>query len=227
MTSRLPFEARALELRVRLLEITDKHNFAIEEAAELFSQCAHRLLNTHEQKEPTKTDRRSPDYRAAQIRTELIAAMKKEGVGLEQAAELFSECAGIVLNRKAVEQAAEAAGLRVDDYDLNRHLQLYYDIYRGRKNLGYISKGWSDPGFRVGDIFSVPVSKLPLLRAQSHKIMRLCVTNGIMVTVNEAERPVQLQMESVIYNEGFNQKTFVKALETLTECVEQVREILS
>lgn len=223
----LPPEARALELRLRLLEITDKHNLAIEEAAELLSQCAHRLLHPDEHKEPAKADRRSPDYRAAQIRAELIAAMKQEGVGLEQAAELFSECAGIVLNRKLVEDIAKAAGLRLDGYDLNRHLQLYYDIYRGRKSLGFICKGWSDPGFRLGDVLAVPKAKLPQLQAQSRKIMRLCVTNGIMVTVDEAERPVMLQMESVIYAEGFNQKTFEKALETLTECVGQVRELLA
>jgi len=29
---------------------------------------------------------------------------------------------------------------------------LYYDITRGRHDMGYIAKGWEDPGFRIGDL---------------------------------------------------------------------------
>lgn len=40
-------------------------------------------------------------------------------------------------------------------------LELYFDILKKDKNIRYISKGWDDPGFRVGDYFEMALSMYP------------------------------------------------------------------
>ena len=78
-----------------------------------------------------------------------------------------------------------------------------------------------------GEIISIPSNTLRLLRENTRKISKLCATNGLVVTVNENETPIGVYLEYVIYREGFNKKTLLKALETLAECVEQVREMFA
>jgi len=46
------------------------------------------------------------------------------------------------------------------------------------------------------------------------------------MTVEEDKNTITLQMEGVIYSEGFNKDTFLKTLETLNECVEKVQELM-
>ena len=172
-------------------------------------------------------NRLPPEDQAKQIRSELHAVMKQHGVSLEKAAELFAQCATMLGTCSELLGVAEAAGLKLGDFKTDEHLELYFNIYRGRETLGFISKGWNDPGFRLGDTLLLPASKLPLLQATSHKISKLCATNGLVVTAHEHRNPVELHLESVIYKEGFNQKVFLQALETLTECAGKVRELLA
>ena len=46
------------------------------------------------------------------------------------------------------------------------------------------------------------------------------------MTVKKTKDSVEIQMDGVIYSDGFNKKTFVSTLETLHECVEKAKELL-
>ena len=168
-----------------------------------------------------------PEDRALKLRVDLFAVMDEHGATLEEAAEMFAQCAGILTNSVEIAEIAKAAGLELRDYRNDEHLELYFSVYRDEKVLGYISKGWDDPGFRMGNIISVLAAQQELLRAHSQRISRLCATNGIIVTANENGDPVELQLESVILKAGFNKKVFLQTLENLTECGDKVRGLLT
>ena len=172
-------------------------------------------------------DKLSPEAQKHKLRFELVEVINKYDLRLEQIAEIFAELSSAMREYLELLEIAKSAKLRLSGFHINKDLGLYFNIYRGRQFLGYISKGWGDPGFRLGEIVLVSVLKLPLLQANSRKISKLCATNGIVVTVKENESPIAVCLEYVIYREGFNKKTLVKALETLTECVEQVHELLA
>jgi hypothetical protein len=93
--------------------------------------------------------------------------------------------------------------------------------------MGYILKGWEDPGFRIGDLIEMEKQKEELFKANAYEILRFCATNGIVMTVEETKDTITLQMEGVIYSEGFNKDTFLKTLGTLNECVEKTQELLA
>ena len=56
--------------------------------------------------------------------------------------------------------------------------------------------------------------------------MKICATNGIGISVEETTDRITLQMDGVIYSEGFNRDTFIKTLGTLHECVQKVRVLV-
>ena len=66
-----------------------------------------------------------------------------------------------------------------------------------------------------------------VLISQISKSRKANATNGIVLTVEETKNTITLQMEGVIYSEGFNRETFLKTLETLNECVEKTQELLA
>jgi hypothetical protein len=125
-----------------------------------------------------------------------------------------------------LETIVKECGLKLSRFITNDELELYYDLKRGRHDMGYISKGWEDPGFRIGDIIEVPKHKMDFFKTNAYQIMKFCATNGISMTVSETKGIIEIQMDGVIYSEGFNKDTFMKTLETLNECVEKTETLL-
>ena len=138
----------------------------------------------------------------------------------------LSQCEAHIRNRKMVEKIAKECGLKLSRFLANDELELYYDLKRGRHDMGYISKGWEDPGFRIGDLIEIEKWKEESFKANAYEILRFCATNGIVMTVEETKDTITLQMEGVIYSEGFNKDTFLKTLETLNECIERAKTLI-
>ncbi len=125
-----------------------------------------------------------------------------------------------------IEKTAEASNLELSGFLVNDGLELYYDLKRGPDQMGYVAKGWKDPGFRTGDVVTIPKSKAAELNACLPQIRKFCAVNGIAMTDRETEESIEIQMDGVIYSEGFNEATFVKTIDTLHECVEKAKELV-
>jgi len=161
------------------------------------------------------------------LRDQIFALLNKKKASFEDALKALSQCEAHIQNRVMVEKIAKECGLKLSRFLSNEELELYYDLKRGRHDIGYISKGWEDPGFRIGDLIEIEKSKEELFKGNAYEILRFCATNGIVLTVEETKDTITLQMEGVIYSEGFNKDTFLKTLETLNECVEKTQELLA
>ncbi len=55
-----------------------------------------------------------------------------------------------------------------------------------------------------------PVSRA-VFKASANAMMRSCATNGIGMTVQEAPSLTEIQLDGVLYSEGFNRETFSRA----------------
>lgn len=161
------------------------------------------------------------------LRDQIFGLLNKKKASFEDALKALSQCEAHIQNRVMVEKIAKECGLKLSRFLVNEELELYFDLKRGRHDMGYISKGWEDPGFRIGDLIEIEKSKEELFKGNAYEILRFCATNGIVLTVEETKDTITLQMEGVIYSEGFNKDTFLKTLETLNECVEKTQELLA
>ena len=160
------------------------------------------------------------------IRDRIFVLLEKNKASFEDALKALSQCEAHIQNRMMVENIATECGLKLSRFLASDELELYYDLKRGRHDMGYISKGWEDPGFRIGDLIDMEKWKEESFKANAYQILRFCATNGIVITVEETKDKITLQMEGVIYSEGFNKDTFLKTLETLNECVQKAQDLI-
>ena len=125
-----------------------------------------------------------------------------------------------------VEGIARDCGLTLAGFLTNDALELYYDIRRGCHGLGFIAKGWDDPGFRIGDLVEIDPWEADAVKANTHHPTRFCATNGIALTVQETLTTLTIQLDGVIYNEGFNRNTFRNTLDSLNACVDKLHTLI-
>ena len=159
------------------------------------------------------------------LRNKILAVLSKSKASVDDMLKALSQCQSHILSRMATEEIARECGLKLARYTSNQDLEFYYDIHKGRHCVGYISKGWKDPGFRIGDVIRIPERKAGLFQVNAYHILRFCAVRGITMTVEETKDAIEVHMDGVIYSDGFNKNTFTKTLETLNECVEKIREL--
>jgi hypothetical protein len=160
------------------------------------------------------------------LRDSIFALLRDSTTSLEEDVVALSHCLAQIRNRAMVGTVARETGLTLAGFLTTDALELYYDIKRGRHNLGFISKGWQDPGFRIGDLVEIGWWDGDVLKANAHHIMRCCATNGIAMTIQEGPLTTTLQLDGVIYSEGFNGATFLQTLDSLDACVEKIHTLI-
>lgn len=139
---------------------------------------------------------------------------------------ILSQCTAQVRNKAIVKRIARECDLTLSGFRSDAALELYFDISHGEREMGYIAKGWADPGFRIGDLIEVTTSKTVTLLTNAFQVMKVCATNGIGISIHETADSIELALDGVIYSEGFNRETFRKTLDTLRECIKEVRVLV-
>ncbi len=160
------------------------------------------------------------------LRDQIFALFKKNKVSSKQAIKALSQCFSHITNRMLVEETVKECGLRLSRFLTNDALELYYDLKQGRHEVGYISKGWDDPGFRIGEIVEIETRKLASLKEHAFELLKFCATNGVTMTIEDQGELIELHMDSVIYSDGFNKSVFEQVLYHLNLCVEKAEELI-
>ena len=128
-------------------------------------------------------------------------------------------------NQKLVWHTLNRCGFRTCGFNTNEHLEVYYDIQtREKHDVGYISKGWEDPGFRVGNVIELPMARIKAKQDQLPALMKHCATRGFAMTGEKlAGDSFEFHLDSVIYADGFNKRVLYKVLECLSDCTDKLR----
>lgn len=112
------------------------------------------------------------------------------------------------------------SGCTTTDFLCNEDLELYYDIARDGEEVAFISKGWDDPGFRLGELVTVSADEI----SRFDEIKRFCDINGVVMSFQENEdSEYEVTFEQVIYSTGFDGRTFAQALSTIIECSNKLK----
>lgn len=132
----------------------------------------------------------------------------------------LSYCRNQFENRVKVTTAVTVSGCTATSFLWNENLEIYCDIERDGEGVAFISKGWDEPGFRLGEIVTVSGGKAGRL----DDAKRFCDANGVVmsVQVNEAS-DYEVALEQVIYSTGFDGRTFAQALSALIKCSEKLK----
>lgn len=171
--------------------------------------------------------RSQPSNNGDLLRTHIFALLNKKNVSPELALNVLAQCQSHVRNRIIIEGIGKECGVTLSGFRTNERLELYYDLKQGRHDAGYISKGWDEPGFRIGEIVEVPTWNNADMKEHLYTLLTFCATRGTMVTIEEKEDSIELHLDSVIYSEGMNRRVFEQVLHYLQECVGKAHELVA
>ena len=160
------------------------------------------------------------------LRNGILAIVNKKGKTLDEVIRALTEAKSFFIDRMQIERIAKESGIKTVDFITTEHLELFYNLMKGRQDIGYVSKGWSDPGFRMGNILKIPEIRRAALQKSIMKIMNLCALSGFAVTIVDKPGYTQLVLDAVVYMEGMNSTVFVKICENLCECVEKIHLLI-
>lgn len=171
---------------------------------------------------------RPSDEKREELVQEILALVAEHELSGEQAETVLLRCLSFIRDERRVDEVAKEIGLSLSGFRTDGVLELYYDIRWKDKDTGYISKGWEDPGFRIGDVIDLDYAGIEMFRRNSDKILNTCATQGVACGVNLIEGDkLELDLSICIYQEGFNAGTVRAALETFDLCVNRAKSFLS
>ena len=61
-------------------------------------------------------------------------------------------------------------------------------------------------------IVKVPKWKIADMKEHMYALLQFCATRGVIVTIEEKEKSIEMQLDSVIYLEGLNKRVFEQVL---------------
>jgi hypothetical protein len=162
-------------------------------------------------------------------RSAILAAIERVELGHDEALGALDLVFRQLSTRAAVHTLVAAAGYELTNTQAGRELELYGDLLHGHRDVAFVAKGWGDPGFRVGDVIDVP---MPV--EQVHALSPLhdfAATRGVSVSIDTAGDRVEVQLEQVLFTDGFSASTLAACLSRLRDCkrrldalVQEVRE---
>lgn len=105
-------------------------------------------------------------------------------------------------------------------------LEFYADVYRGSKDMGSISKGWSDPGFRVQDAIYLRQAALPKFKAGIYEIVDACASQGCCFQVHASQdHGIELELWTPLYGDGLHPSALKEAFLALAECRRRIGRV--
>ena len=161
----------------------------------------------------------------AGLRGKILSVLQESVTTPVQNAKCLLQCVSLFRNQVLLQETAKELQIQLEAGACDSAvLELYYDLSRGQNSIGYISKGWDDPGFRVGEVVDVLADRLT---AETLKdLLNFCAVQGVAFTIAESNPGlIELRMDSVIYSEGFNKDVLRQVLECLSLCVEKARSL--
>ncbi len=129
-------------------------------------------------------------------------------------------------DREFVKKFAKTNQLEISNFLTNSAVELCYTIQCNGEEIGYVLKRWDEAGFRIGEDLVVPENRTAVFESNAKTILDHCATNGITMGTDFVGDEIIIRIDGLTYNEGFNSKTFIAAINTLRECVEEIRGII-
>jgi len=159
-------------------------------------------------------------------RDSLSAWLSMQNLSEDEAVNMLERELAQRKNIKLVKCCLKEAGLNAKGFISNEKLELYFDIYKGDKSICYISKGWQDPGFRVGELVEIDKA-VPGFKEKFYEIFRICSRNLISAGVSAAsDKSVSVSLEIGIYSGGLNAKVLKNAAQTITRAFKDISKVL-
>ncbi|MBI4245421.1 MAG: hypothetical protein HY606_15135 [Planctomycetes bacterium] len=136
-------------------------------------------------------------------------------------------CLNFLCNVTTVLMNSTGAGFTLNRLVVDSALEFYFDVYSGEKDIGYISKGWEDPGLRVGDILNISPDETRKLKENILHLMKACSNQGVAVYFREKDNGIEIELWTPLYIDALTSRGLKDAFDALNECKRMISMIVS
>ena len=92
--------------------------------------------------------------------------------------------------------------------------------------MGYVSKGWNDPGVRVGDLLYIDSAHSELLKNNIYQMLNVCAGQGISFFFKPSkDNKIEIELWTPLYLDALTVKGLTDALKSLNLCREKLYEL--
>lgn len=142
------------------------------------------------------------DFPGDKFKNRIKGSLKKALLSQEENISLLKNC-------------ARKLKIRLRGFETNCNLELYFDVYKKGRSVGYVYKGWEDPGFRIAESIELNIHT-PDFKVRFYEIFKICSNRFITMGLKkEGKEFLSIVLEIGIYKSGFNAKVFKEAIEEL------------
>jgi hypothetical protein len=166
------------------------------------------------------------EERLHRVRAAAIEALAKLRLGREEATNALTDCRRQLEHKALVERVVAEAGYGTSRFLWDEHMELYFDLTDNDRDVGCISKGWEDHGFRIAEQLRIPIEFAGPLKGMLNSLRHKCATEGVALTTTKRKRELAIHIECVIYTAGFNGEAVRHTLRYLDECSALVQNAL-
>lgn len=175
-------------------------------------------------------DQRRPHARDAAAMAEAILELIAQAPTLRQSyalrglAAFFADVGGLL--RYAVEQGVTLRWGHATPARPNAVTEFYFDVSKGKQSLGYISKGWDDPGARVGDLLRISATHTVRVKRQIKALVDSCASQGVSLQLHAGSQgAVELHVWTPVYGQPVSPAALHEAVKALQRCKQRIRRI--
>lgn len=162
------------------------------------------------------------------VRNAVFQLLGNNEVPTGVAEQALQQCLCLLRDTRQIRTLAGDLGLELSGFRWDEKLEVYYDVSHQGRDIGFVYKGWDDPGFGIGETIEIPADNMCLFWAQKDAILHPLASNGIAVTARSTpDGGYWLEMTTVIYKDGFNANTLAEALGTIAKSAAAIREMVS
>ena len=163
-----------------------------------------------------------------EIRNAVFGLLLENDVPYPLATKALCQCLEVLRDVDRTHSVASDLGLEVSGLRSDDTLALYWNVSRDGRCVGFIYRGWDDPGFGIGECVPVLAAEMPVFMAQADVAVKFLATNGLSLTTEPMpDGGYWLNMTTVIYSDGFNAGTLAGALDAIWAGVRTVREMVA
>jgi hypothetical protein len=103
-------------------------------------------------------------------------------------------------------------------------MEFYFDLYKGSQSQCYISKGWDDPGVRIGDLLRVARQDAGRIKQRITTLVDACASQGVTLQLRVAPGgEVELHVWTPVYGSALTPRVLHEAVKALQECKRRIR----
>lgn len=158
----------------------------------------------------------------------IVSFLADNDVPMDVGVHALRQCLDLLHDVGRINALTRELGLGLSNLRSDEDLEVYCDVNRQGDPVGFIYKGWDDPGFGIGETIPIAPESMSLFMAQADSVRRMLAANGLSVTAKPVgDEGFWVDMTTVVYSEGLNAGALAAAIRTVADSADMLRRLVA